>query len=461
MSASNYIDTIIRANEETASAIFQNESPEVESSANELLTYFEANGITTLEEMKAEMRRWGIRVKTDGELHKLCHDEKTDHQSPIYWFTNGVTLTMIDGKFKVIIYSFRRMVDLDDEFNEYEGKVPTRIRTELIPALAANPEKKLYLIALLEGIEITVVRSYTGKLLISTRRMLHAKDSKWASRDHETLFLEALGPFAEQVFGQIQPGFTYTFLLTHPQTSRVVQYMVPKVFIVGIRNMETNKEQAPMLEGVDHLPAIVVTSETYLPYIEHLNGPDVRRDIVGYILRDDEFNYQKFTSPMYKKMAEVFGNNPSPMFRYFTLRREPEKLREFLTFFPHMAPMFETFEKHLMAIAVEIHKLYVGMYIKKATDRDGNQLKLPVPDCLKKTIADLHKAYNESRANGGKPIINTVDRIFQHITKYDVPLLCHIYNNMILNGSAPITYESILAGATPFVKATGKGAGNA
>jgi hypothetical protein len=459
----NYINDVIRSTEETAAAIFQgppSPSPsaegEFERSPSELLRYFAENGITTLEEMKAEMRRWGIQVKTEGEIHKLCHTEKTNHQSPIYWFTNGVVMTMIDGKFKIIVYSFRRMEDRDDEFNEYEGKSMDRIRTELISELVTNPGKKLFLITLLEGIEITVVRSYTGKLLVSTRRMIHAKDSKWGSRDHETLFYEALGPAAEPVMAQIQPGFTYTFLLTHPETSRVIEYRVPKVYITGIRNMEIGTELAPMLDCVDHLPAIEVTSETYLPYIEHLNTPEVRRDIVGYILRDEEFHYQKFTSPMYKKMAAVFGNNPSPMFRYFTLRREPEELRKFLEYFPRMAPLFESFERNLLAIANECHKLYCAMYIKKSH-------MFHLPPFLKALMGKLHGPYLESRKNGGKPIINTVERILEYISKQDIPLICDIYNKMILNGSGPITYDSLVSSASPFEGGSrkgGAGAGN-
>jgi hypothetical protein len=306
----DFMKELILCNQDTAVAgIFEDQDPSEEvldSSPSELLTYFEENGIRTMEDMEAAMATWNIVVKKSGLLCKLCHTDKTDHSSPIYWFSNGTILTMVNSEFKIVAYSFRRMTDLDDEFNDYEGKDPMRIRTELIPKLAENPGKRLYLITLLEGVEMKICRSNTGKLLISTRRNIHAKDSKFGprgSRDHQTLLMEAFGPFRDLILSQIQPGFTYTFLLTHPEVSRVVMYRWPKAYIVGIRDMKRNKELSPMLEGVDHLPAIVVNSETYQEHVEVLNDPSspaFRRDIVGYVLRDDEFNYQKFTSPLYK-----------------------------------------------------------------------------------------------------------------------------------------------------------------
>ncbi len=422
-------------------------APEVES-GNKLMAYFAEMGITTFDQVKSEISRWGMRFKTDPDfpgLGKICHDGKTDHTSPIYHFSNGVMLeeTEVDGEKKLTIaaHSFDRMTDLNDEFHE-EGP----FRTELIPELA-EPGEPLYLMAVFESTEIMVTRRPDGTLVYSTRRMIDAGKAKWSSwRSLKALFLEALGPLFN--FDQIQTGYTYTFTFVHPENNRAIPYPVPKAWLTGIRNNATDQEQDPMLDGVDHLPAIPVDSESYLPYIESLNGPAPRRDIVGYIVRNKKFKYQKFTSPLYKRMTEIYGNCSSLLYRYFELRTEPEKLREFLSYFGHMSPLFEAYERNLIAMCIEFYKIYHARYnpSRKPKNSKGEILSLSIPKAISPTITQLHKAFIDSKA-AGKPIINTEERVFSIVSKYDPPLLCTLYNFMVHNESGPVTYEKLLATA--------------
>ncbi len=98
MSASNHTETMT-----TAAA-----TSEVVTPRNKLLAYFAEMGITTFDQVKSEISRWGMRFKTDPDfpgLGKICHDGKTDHTSPIYHFSNGVMLeeTEVDGEKKLTI----------------------------------------------------------------------------------------------------------------------------------------------------------------------------------------------------------------------------------------------------------------------------------------------------------------------------------------------------------------------
>ncbi len=411
----------------------------------DFFNYIQSRNITTydalIEHLKSDDIK--IRVKEDKkypDYFVLCHDENTVKTSPIYHCTNGMILRKADCV--PVCYSFNKM----EENEVSEEEKASGIKYKIDPQLDLSNARLEYA---LEGTLVRVwkcVDNKTGEinLMISTKRCIDAIRSKWISeKSFKELFMESMNGI--NLYEIIQEGYTYSFLLTHPENNMVVQYDKPVSYHISTRNMSTFMEEDVVLEKVARVPTQIVNASNVEQFINYIFNNEIY-NIEGYVIVDKNFRRQKFIAPSYQKAKDVYGNSNSKMYKFFNLRKKVEDLNEYLTLFPKDIPEFNNYEYNFYQIATQVHKLYVNKFVKRPKDENGNQLMIPVPFYLKKLVYGLHSDYKTNKAQ------TTLEKVFHKLAELDVKLQCFIYNNMISNGSTPITYEAIFSNAFPIIK---------
>jgi hypothetical protein len=172
-----------------------------------------------------------------------------------------------------------------------------------------------------------------------------------------------------------------------------------------------------------------------------LNNPIY--NIEGYVIVDSSFRRQKFVAPSYARAKALFGNTNSKMYKFFQLRKDVQKLNEYMQMFPQDTQEFSNYEYNFYQIATQIHKLYVTKFVKRPKDDHGNALVIPVPYYLKKVVYGLHSDFKSTKVQ------TTLEKVFQKLAEEDLNLQCFIYNKMIMNEASPVTMDTFMASAFP------------
>ncbi len=409
----------------------------------DFFNYIRSQNISTYDALVEHLKEdtLKIRVKEDKtypDLFVLCHDENTVKTSPIYHCTNGLIARKRDCT--PLCYSFNKMEESTIEEGSSSYTLDSSIQMD-----NARLEYAL------EGTLIRVWKYIPDGqsdpiLMISTKRCIDAVRAKWISeKSFRELFMESMQGF--DFANAILPGYTYSFLLTHPENNMIVQYDKPLSYHIGTRNMSSMMEEDIVLEGVPRVPTQPVNRENYQQYLQILIQNQIC-NIEGYVIVDSAFRRQKFVAPSYAKAKEIYGNSNSKMYKFFTLRKDVTKLNEYMQMFPQDAQEFSKYEYNFYQIANQIHKLYVNKFVKRPKDEHGNTLMIPVPYYLKKVVYGLHSDYKEQKVQ------TNLEKVFHKLSDQDVKLQCFIYNKMVNNGSTLVTVDSFMAAAFPKVTVT-------
>jgi hypothetical protein len=408
----------------------------------EFFEYIRSQNISTYDALVEHMKRDDIKIrvkedKTYPDLFVLCHDENTVKTSPIYHCTNGMILRKHDCT--PLCYSFNKMEEsvVNNEEKSYI----------LDPSINIDQARLEYA---LEGTLIRVWKYYPNVgqdpiLMISTKRCIDAVRSKWISeKSFRELFMESMQGF--DFANAILPGYTYSFLLTHPENNMIVQYDKPLSYHISTRNMSTMTEEDIIIPNVSRVPTQLVNRENYQQFVNFLIQNPIY-NIEGYVIVDSTFRRQKFIAPSYAKAKEIYGNTNSKMYKFFTLRKDVQKLNEYMQMFPQDTQEFSNYEYNFYQIATQIHKLYVNKFVKRPTDEHGNTIVIPVPYYLKKVVYGLHSDYKQNKVQ------TNLEKVFHKLSDQDIKLQCFIYNKMVNNGSTPVTIDTFMAASFPKVNA--------
>lgn len=399
--------------------------------------YLQEKGITSFEAMKAHLEsdEHNIYVNEDRAYpdlfvlghytglvdpfgNPLNHTKKsgsgrerkaTNKESPIYHCTNGLIARKSDCM--PLCYSFNKMEDsvIDPETHTF----------------TVHPKMDVENARLEFALNGTLIRvwKYKGELMVSTKRMINARRAKWVSeRNFYELFMESMEKSGFD-FAQIIEGYTYSFVLTHPENSTIVQYVEPVSYHIGTRNMSTMMEEDVVLENVPRVHAQPVNRANIQSFVDYLIHTPIY-NIEGYVLVDRHFNRQKFEAPTFTRAKEIYGNTNSMMYRFFNLRKEVAKLNEYQTMYPHHIAEFSKYEMGFLQISRKIHEIYVRKYIKHDYDE-------PIPYYLKHVMNVLHADYKTNKTK------TTLEKVAIILSEQDVNRVCDIYNKMIHHSASP------------------------
>ncbi len=355
----------------------------------EFIKFLNSQNLVEFENIRqvCEAAPYHLKIKEDEmypTLYLVCQTDNTPADDSFVKDCNGIILEK--GTNKIICYTFPKGVEM-------EGIDPKIDQT------------KSHLEIAIEGALIRLYH-YNGMWIVSTKKCINAKRAKWLThKSFEEMFQEI---FPMEILGGLDVNESYSFILCHPENSMVVQYPTAQLYHISTRNMMTMMEcekdigiqKVPRHGDISILSTLATTTDLTME---------------GYMLVDENFNRQKFMSPIYKKAREVWGNTNYRFFRYLELRKEGnDKMVEYLTFFPGDQVKFMGYEQEIIALAQEILQVYLDRHVHKT----GTE----IPQYYKRLIYDLHGEFLKTR------VMTNLPKVMEWIEKLDAKLVCFLYN---------------------------------
>jgi hypothetical protein len=242
---------------------------------------------------------------------------------------------------------------------------------------------------------------------ISTRNTVGATSSFYKSGSNKCktfrdMFLEA----AEQnglVLQLLNPIYSYSFVVQHPENRIVVPFKKPQLYLVGVYSIINNSisDNNVIVQVFDHqifkqcfeqtnttikFPQIY-SFHTYSELIEKYGSMNTSYDILGVVLHNKLTGERaKIRNPVYEQVRSLRGNQPKLQFQYLSLRNEG-KVKDFLEFYPENKKEFSTFRDQVHLFTDTLYTNYRSCYVKKE-----KPLK-EFPDQYRTHMFNLHQKY--------------------------------------------------------------------
>jgi len=363
----------------------------------ELANFIQKNNIINFESLKSILQNepYNLKIKEDNNLQTLClihSQDKSDFNNKIVNECNGIILDK--NTLKIICYTF-------DKCSE-ETNLPNNLNNN-----------QLFIEYSIEGSLIRLY-NYDDKWILSTKRCIDASKSKWLSnKNFVELFYECLGNIN---FDQaIDPKYCYSFIISHPENNIISKKVIPTLYHVSTRDMDTLKEVTLNI-GVPLLERNSVSNNTQ-EFIQDLileMSNDTSNFYEGYMFIDTNYNRWKLQKPYFKKLRNLWGNNNNRFFRYLELRNDINLLQEYLGYFQSDKDDFLKYESDINKFAQIILEYYSRKHITKI---DKN-----VPFYFSKLIYKLHGDYFKTR------IKTDHNKIMLALLELDPKQICFMMN---------------------------------
>jgi hypothetical protein len=188
----------------------------------------------------------------------------------------------------------------------------------------------------------------------------------------------------------LDKGYSYCFILQHPNNHIVNIVDKPELYIVAIYSIQdssVNLVDPVAYESwgifnnnspVKFPKKYIVESYAELEEIIEINNSDpyYREISMGIMI----LNYSTgertlIENPKYKYVRELRGYHPNIKYYWLILNKE-SKIDEFLSVFPKYINHFITFRNRFNNLIKEIHNGYVSYYVKKSGKRIEKNFKL-------------------------------------------------------------------------------------
>lgn len=226
---------------------------------------------------------------------------------------------------------------------------------------------------------------YNDSWRISTKTMINAADSHFYSkRSFLDLFMEAKGDYN---FDNLDRGYTYTFVLVHPENRIVSNYEKSELVHIHSRNMTTLK-----YENLDigiRKPIVYSDMKTYSELDNTLETLVYSNE--GFMLynANDRNIRTKCKGKAYNMVKDLRGNHRNNLYRILELRKENdrEKYREYFKFYPEFKDDDYFLSSEIKNIINDILNIYNS--VKK------DKVFVDIPQHLKTPIYELHQFYKE------------------------------------------------------------------
>ena len=360
----------------------------------ELTNFIQKNNITNFESLKSILENdpYNLKIKEDNTLQTLClihNQDKSDFNNKIVNECNGIILDK--NTLKIICYTFDKCCE--------ETNLPNNLDTN-----------QLFMEYSMEGSLIRLY-NYDNNWILSTKRCIDASKSKWLStKNFVQLFYECLGDI--NLDQSIDPKYCYSFIISHPENNIISKEIVPTLYHVSTRDMDTLKEVTLNI-GVPILEKWNVHNDKISELLSQTLN-DTNKFYEGYMLIDNNYNRWKLQKPYFKKLRDLWGNNNNRFFRYLELRNDINLLQEYLGYFQADKNDFLKYESDINNFAQIILEYYSKKHITKI---DKN-----VPFYFSKLIYKLHGDYFKTR------IKTDHNKIMLALLELDPKQICFMMN---------------------------------
>uniref|UniRef100_A0A6C0KW27 T4 RNA ligase 1-like N-terminal domain-containing protein n=1 Tax=viral metagenome TaxID=1070528 RepID=A0A6C0KW27_9ZZZZ len=288
------------------------------------------------------------------------------------------------------------------------------------------PEKKSNIVAE-EFVEGTMINVFwdsnigiSGGWEIATRSNVGAevsfyKDStKPSTNTFRSMFMEAVSCVGLD-FNKLNPLYSYSFVLQHPQNRIVIPFSKPQLYLVAVYeilhtegniinitqiNMNLIKNQKDIWEQTTiKFPEIYEDWENCSELVDKYASMNTNYCIVGVIVKNlDTGSRTKFRNPVYENVRHLRGNQPKLMYQYLSLRQE-DKIKEYLGYYPEHKKEFAFFRDLLHKYTLALYQNYIDCYIKK-----------------QKPLKEYGEIYRTHMYNIHQIYVNELKELRQHVT---------------------------------------------
>ena len=360
------------------------------------------HNVGTYEQFKlfAEQDTYKLKIKEDKEypdLFIVINNNESKINEPFVRFCNGIILEKTT--FKIVCYSFNKCLE------------ETGIEQELFNAT-------LYVEPSYEG---TLMRAYNynNEWILSTKKMINSKRAKWIStKSFNELFYEILGN--NNIFENMNKTRCYSFILVHSENNVVIKYPVNTLIHVSTYDLLNQKEVEETITCVGVIKSQrnllnIRNNEELSNYIQIVKD-DATLENEGIVLINEGYVRQKFRKNFFLHIRNLWGNTNSRFFRYLSLRKDPQNLKDYLTYFNNDKKEFIDYEHNISNMSCQILDVYRKKYINKE--------EIKIPFYLKDFIYKIHGDFLKTKEKV------KYEDIMIHILSLDEAKVCFIMNNM-------------------------------
>lgn len=287
----------------------------------------------------------------------------TNSLIPTYGLCRSI---IINNNNKVLSFSPPKSIPSDEFITKYNNINENLIAEEFIEGTMINvfwdPECGL-----------------TGSWEISTRNSVGAETSFYKynnAKTFRTMFLEA-SKENNLSLNMLNRGYSYSFVLQHPENRIVVPFQNPQLYLVGvylISDLSLNMLRVyPIMINTlyDYWKTTSIkfpqqySFDSYSELIEKYASMNTPYTTLGVVIYNSETGERcKIRNPVYEQVRLLKGNQPKLQYQYLVLRSEG-KVGNYLNYYPESKVIFSQFRDQLHLFTNTLFSNYISCYIKK------------------------------------------------------------------------------------------------
>jgi len=250
-----------------------------------------------------------------------------------------------------------------------------------------------------------------------------------------SMFMEALKETGLD-FNKLNPLYSYSFVLQHPQNRIVVPFKKPALYLVAVYEIVHTEGNIVNITNVDmslireqheiwghtsvQFPEIYHDWKCVTDLIDKYASMNTSYDVVGVIIKNLNTGARsKIRNPVYENVRHLRGNQPKLMYQYLSLRQEG-KVTEYLKYYPEHKKEFSFFRVQLHKYTLALYQNYIDCYIKK-------QKRLrEYAEKYRTHMYNIHQIYVNKLKTEGRHISNSV--VIDYVNKVHPTLQMYALN---------------------------------
>ena len=346
----------------------------------------EQKQFTTFEELKFFFSQspYSFEIKEHGQLYMMCFTEDSDTALEAVREATGIIIEKYTNK--VVHYSFKKCYDsLENNSIDFTTIDNQETVIELDSFKVSNLSKNYIVNLFFEGSLIKMYH-YNGEWHIATSKSIN-EDNKWSSnKTFQDLFKESV----KDSFGvdylefktKLDPGYSYTFILQHPENNTIHSVSQKLIFILNKVNLDTLEEEIPDIYNF--------TVEKTIEELTNCEGP-VNENFIIYNMDSEGkvVSRVKILNNKFRILSKLRGNFPDIGLRYLEVLGNTDITDALLEKFSSQSEKFKSIDFKFEKTCKDILRLYKETKIK--------HLDSHVPDEFKRTLFQMHAKYKNTK----------------------------------------------------------------
>jgi hypothetical protein len=362
--------------------------------------------VTNFEESKKILKDKGLVIKEYGDLYLVKYrKDKSDMKNEDVQKCRGIILEKNSNK--LLCVPPKKSIDNDYYHNEYKhGDFSENVIFE----------------EFIDGTMINVFK-FNNNIYISTRSCLGA-NCRWNSENTFNILFNECIDFSK--FENIDEGYSYSFVIQHPDNTIVKKYVEPQIKLCNITKINSDYSvniinRNMMQELVDRynfdikLPNIYTLKNMEEVYKKIDDLDETEQGIVIKTYGENDDLRSKVRNINYNNIRFLRGNTNNKQYLYFELRKN-QKIIEYLEYFPEDKELFDSYRFELYDITTRLFNYYKDLKVHKTVRF------LEIDFEFRPLINELHELF----LNDKKP--TTKQKVIQYLHTLPTARLLFVLN---------------------------------